>query len=360
MTASATRSAARDPVEEALQLSSDVARLLEAAEARAQRAFDETLGHLAEAPAPPRAVRADEERVAGELLAELGPSLDAAWAFLAAIEPRLSARERAVVHAAWRARVAPWFLRTKLGRRSLDKPLGYDGDFGMVELIYEQPEEPGSALGRALNRYVWQVGPCRAHRARRPWAIEHLRALRAARRRPLRVLSYACGPEHTLRTWVTEAADTEVHLADAEPLALSWCREQFTRIEKTLGRTIGLSTWQVSAEELVAGDALDAAVGHLDGITVLGLFDYLAPRTVTALVDRLVGRLAPGGRLLCTNVHSENPWRPFMETVGGWRVIHRTEGELVELALHGRADLRLVESRLDESGTNVFVAVERV
>ncbi|MDP2312765.1 MAG: class I SAM-dependent methyltransferase [Pseudomonadota bacterium] len=197
------------------------------------------------------------------------------------------------------------------------------------------------------------MGPCRAHRQRRPWALEHLHAARAACGRPLRVLSYACGPEHTLRTWTTTAPDTTVHLYDTEPRALQWCDDRF-RDQGT-----GVHTHTLNPNELVDGSADVSAAAPADVALVLGLFDYLTPEAIGALVDRLVGVLAPGGRLLCTNGHVTNPWRVFMEYLGAWQVQHRGLDELAAMVVRGRSDLQVIDARLDDSGTNAYVAIQR-
>lgn len=346
-------------VQRALDLAEDVARLLDEAERGARDQLTASLRRSMTTTLPLREMKAEEDRVATVLVERLRPRLDEVWAELGALDARLSAKERGVVQAAWRAQVRPYFLRVPLVRRSMDKPLGYAGDYGMVRMIYEEPEETGNALGRALTRYTWGVGPCRAHRQRRAWALEHLQTLRTRSGRPLRAVSYACGPEHTLQAWSRLDPATSVRLYDAEPRALEWCNARFAEIERELGRRLDVRARQVSARELVDGtaDLVDAAPA--DVVLVLGLFDYLTPETITALVDRLVSILNPGGRLLCTNLATGNPWRAFMETIGYWQVAHRSVEEMVDLALHGRHDLSLVDARLDDSGTNVFVTIER-
>lgn len=346
-------------VQRALALADHVAQLLDDAERQARDELGAAVRRSMGTALPLREVRAKEDRIATLLVERLRPRLDAVWAELGEIDARLSARERGLVQAAWRAQVLPYFLRVPLVRRSMDKPLGYAGDYGMVRMIYEEPEEAGNALGRALTRYTWGVGPCRAHRQRRAWALEHLQALRGRAGGPLRAVSYACGPEHTLQAWVRQDPATSVRLYDAEPRALDWCAARFAEIGREVGAPLDVRARQVSARELVDGtaDLVDAAPA--DVVLVLGLFDYLTPETVTALVDRLVSLLNPGGRLLCTNLATGNPWRTFMETIGYWQVAHRSVAETVDLTVHGRADLTVVDARLDDSGTNVFVAVER-
>lgn len=343
------------PLDRAIALAHATAAHLAHADAGASLAYRHAISIASVGPLPLRRVREDQARIAATLLADLTPVLDAAWVELEVIDGPLSTQERALAVAAWRAAVLPYFLRVPLGRRSLDKPLGYPGDYGMVQMIFDPPGDVGDPLGRALTQYTAAVGPCRAHRQRRPWAIGHLAERRDVLGRPLRVLSYACGPEHTLRTWTTDAPETRVFLYDTEPRALRWCQDRFAEQDP---RT-EVSAHLVEPAALTDGTVDLTAAAPVDLVLVLGLFDYLKPGDIGALVDRLVSALAPGGRLLCTNLHTTNPWRTFMEYIGAWQVRHRGQEELTGLVVRDRKDLRVVDARLDDSGTNAYLAVER-
>lgn len=347
------------PLSRSLGLARELRSTLAEAEARSRVVLAEIVARHADAALPLRQIRAEQTRLADGLLAELAPRLDATWQELEEIDGRLTGKARGIATAVWRAEVVPYFLRVPLVRRSMDKPLGYAGDYGMVRIIFDDPDEGTDPLATALTRYTWDVGPCRAHRDRRPWALSHLRSLQSRLGRPLRVVSYACGPEHTLQAWVREAPSSQLFLYDAEPRALEWAGARFASLAGELGRPISVRSRVVTAQDLVEGraDVVDAAPA--DAVLVLGLFDYLQPDAIAALVDQLVSVLRPGGRLLCTNVAAPNPWRTFMEYVGSWQVQHRTVAELTRMVVHGRSDLSVVDARLDASGTNAFLAIER-
>jgi extracellular factor (EF) 3-hydroxypalmitic acid methyl ester biosynthesis protein len=148
-------------------------------------------------------------------------------------------------------------------------------------------------------------------------------------------------------------------LYDAEPKALEWAQGRFSALSGQLGRPLAVKSRVVSARELVSGEADLTDAAPVDMVLVLGLFDYLKDGVVSELIDRLVAVLRPGGRLLCTNVAAPNPWRTAMEYICAWQVLHRTVPELVDMVVHGRPDLSVIDARLDASGTNVFLAIER-
>jgi hypothetical protein len=63
------------------------------------------------------------------------------------------------------------------------------------------------------------------------------------------------------------------------------------------------------------------------------LLDHLGDTEASGLLDRLVARLASGGRLVVGNYTPENYARGYMEGVMGWSVFCRREVDLERLAV---------------------------
>ena len=63
-----------------------------------------------------------------------------------------------------------------------------------------------------------------------------------------------------------------------------------------------------------------------------GLFDYLSDRfIVRTLAECWHDLLAPGGRILFTNIGRGNPFRVWLEYLANWRLIERSEADIVAL-----------------------------
>ena len=99
-------------------------------------------------------------------VAEWGPALrtrlDAEYAEMTDLLAALSPEERARSLALHRRLVQPLFLASPFCRRAIDKPLGYPGDFGLVEMIFTGREESQTPLGALLGAYALGVGPSAA------------------------------------------------------------------------------------------------------------------------------------------------------------------------------------------------------
>jgi len=68
-----------------------------------------------------------------------------------------------------------------------------------------------------------------------------------------------------------------------------------------------------------------------DLIYSAGLFDDLPSGQASSLLNRLVDRLVPAGRLVVANHPPDAYWRGYMEGMMGWSVHYRGEAELERL-----------------------------
>jgi trans-aconitate methyltransferase len=108
--------------------------------------------------------------------------------------------------------------------------------------------------------------------------------------------------------------------------------------------------------------AVNKSISHLfkgqdgtnyDLIYSAGLFDYLPAKTASGLLDRLLGMLAPSGRLIVGNYAPENYGRGYMEGMMGWSLLYRSEADL-EALLQPKGEYRVYR---DEPGNVAYLEV---
>ncbi|HEY6411308.1 MAG TPA: class I SAM-dependent methyltransferase [Ktedonobacteraceae bacterium] len=311
-------------------------------------------------------IEQEQDELVQQYLLEVTQFLDDSYALLTELDTCLSPRERQACLLYHRSLLLPFFLQSQFVRRALDKPLGYAGDYGVNEMLFDNKENGLSPLAKLLSHYALNTGPAKAHRNRMPWAHAHLwQKMRDTAEKSMRVLSFACGPERILREFSLQGGTCEITLCDADNRALEYCRRDFNKIARKTGASVPIHPVELSATRLLKDPTSVEALQQptngegYDMILVLGLLDYLPAPAVTNLIDILTTLLKPGGDILLTNVHSRNPWRSFMEYIGEWRVIAREEREFSDLALGNPSRLRLLELITDESGTNLYFAGRR-
>jgi extracellular factor (EF) 3-hydroxypalmitic acid methyl ester biosynthesis protein len=326
-----------------------------------------------EPPAFPRDValrkkmQAEQSAAVKRHLPAVTKYLDERYAAIHALTANASDEQRQELVQLHRERIQPFFFQCPFVRRASEKPLGYPGDYLTVEMIFTGHDDGVTTMARLLSNYTLDCGPARAHRDRVPWVLAHLR-LRARLHpgRAPRILSFACGPEHSLRAFAAFGARFEATLCDFDPFALEYTRRQMDAICRYVDLPPAIHYELLSTYQLIRDrGSLERlrAVGRgglYDVIVVAGLLDYLKANVADKLMGLLLQLLVPGGLFLVTNVHAENPWRFFMESIGDWFVIHRTREELRELAVGtGEPRLAVTDVDTDRSGTNLFLSGRR-
>ncbi|MEG1118298.1 MAG: SAM-dependent methyltransferase, partial [Janthinobacterium sp.] len=94
--------------------------------------------------------------------------------------------------------------------------------------------------------------------------------------------------------------------------------------------------------------------GSFDAVYCAGLFDYLSDKVCARLLMHFASRVGPGGRLLVTNVHANNPGKFGMEHLLEWHLIYRNEEGLSALLPEHAIDPLIY---VDATGVNVFAEV---
>jgi extracellular factor (EF) 3-hydroxypalmitic acid methyl ester biosynthesis protein len=173
------------------------------------------------------------------------------------------------------------------------------------------------------------------------------------------VLSFACGPERVLRSFVQEGGTCRISLVDWDTRALTLARTKLREAARAASTTVSVRSAELSILRLIRDPAALETMTRLsdrnefDVVLVLGLLDYLPDRVAGRFLDLMVKTLAHDGHMLLTNLHVENPWRACMEYAGHWDVIHRSKDGFEQLCT-GDGRLYCVEHRTDASGTNLF------
>ena len=273
------------------------------------------------------------------------------------VEPELAAMHRSFAQAA----IHPLILRAPFVYRTYAKPLGYAGDYQMVNQILGDPRQGPSTYFQLVNYMFLQAGVAQAHRNRIDILAERLLAL--ARRgeqlgRPMRVLNVGCGPaveiERVLQTsplsrWL------DFTLVDFSEETLAYTRERLQAAALGSGHELNLAMQHESVNQLLKRASRargSAAAETFDFVYCAGLFDYLSDKVCTRLIAYFVSRCRDDATLLLTNVHSSNPERLWMEHFLEWYLIYRDEAGMLAVLPEGLAD---VTTRTDATGVNVFL-----
>jgi extracellular factor (EF) 3-hydroxypalmitic acid methyl ester biosynthesis protein len=251
---------------------------------------------------------------------------------LAVLVASLPAEQHPPCRAFVRKHLLPLLMESPLLRRTYEKPLGYAGDYEMMNMLYRDHAEGGSLFAKALNVYGANTSAAQANINRVTYLGDLIRTLVAdSGDRRVRVASVGCGPAREIYALLESSPELgrrlDVSLIDQEDRAITYC-------ERTLGPLAAqtdarLHLIRESVRRLLATKQLSTTLGRCDLIYSAGLFDYLSGRSFQALLGALYDALVPGGLLAVGNVACHNPTRWFMEYCLDWFLIHRSREELL-------------------------------
>jgi extracellular factor (EF) 3-hydroxypalmitic acid methyl ester biosynthesis protein len=280
-------------------------------------------------------------------------------------EARLVPSELEPAHRAFaQAAIHPLILRAPFVYRTYAKPLGYAGDYQMVNQILNDPREGQSTYFELVNFMFLQAGVAQAHRNRVDILEERL--LRAAAQaqaqgRRLRVLNVGCGPAAELQRMAAGTAELEhvdVVLMDFSEETLAFTSSALETAATQAGKSpLRITLRHESVNQLLKRSSREQGIqaqDQFDFIYCAGLFDYLADKACARLIGYFDHHLRPGGELLVTNVHAFNPERFWMEHFLEWYLIYRDERNMEALfpdSLPG------VKTYTDATGINLFAEV---
>jgi extracellular factor (EF) 3-hydroxypalmitic acid methyl ester biosynthesis protein len=260
-------------------------------------------------------------------------------------------------------------LCAPFAHRTFYKPLGYAGDYEMVNMIARDGQEGGSLYAKVVNCWFLQQPPAAAHRNRltylaRCMETEALRLSRLGRK--ARIFNFACGPAVEVQRFLGDSLlseQVELTLTDFNRETLEHVEKAIQDVKGRFHRQTAVQFQKQTVHQLLKESLKPAAAGDgvkraYDFIYCSGLFDYLSDHSCAQLMDIFYDQVAPGGLLVVTNVDPSNPLRNGMAYLLDWHLIYRTAQNLRAL-LPDRAPDDAVQVRSDATGVNLFMEVRK-
>jgi extracellular factor (EF) 3-hydroxypalmitic acid methyl ester biosynthesis protein len=261
----------------------------------------------------------------------------------------------------------PFILCSPFAYRTYSKPLGFAGDYEMVNMLVRNPYEGSSLFAKVLNRWFLLQPPARAHRSRIEYLVQRLfeETVRASGAgRPARVLNLACGPAIEVQRFLAEKETSEradLTLVDFNEETLQHAGAKLAEIKAKFKRNTPVRFNKKSVHQILkeTGKTIErSAENQYDFIYCTGLFDYLSDQVCKRLMTAFYQWLAPGGLLLATNVHPSNPIRNGIEHLLDWNLVYRTARQALGLRPEAVApDDFSVKS--EPTGVNLFLEARK-
>jgi extracellular factor (EF) 3-hydroxypalmitic acid methyl ester biosynthesis protein len=301
------------------------------------------------------------ERVRSEFVVDgvqLSNEIDAAYRFATRAE-RSSLREYSSRFVHDLLMQSPWMHRAR------HKPLGYPGDYEIMNGLYGNHFSGATLFAKAVNLCFVSTPAAAAVRARKDRIKHELLRLIEEHRGPdpVRILSIAAGPAQEVYELLAERDElpcrVEIVLFDQDKRALSF---SYGRLQRLIARRFRDSVSVVhlndSIKHLLRGPEVFEGHEAFHAVYSCGLFDYLQLLTSVSLCRSLYSLVAPGGRLFVGNMVPSSPSRWFMELHLDWFLVYREREEMLEFARMAAPDAR-AEIMEEATGVNPFVVLRR-
>jgi extracellular factor (EF) 3-hydroxypalmitic acid methyl ester biosynthesis protein len=309
-----------------------------------------------------------ERETAGELAEPILSAIDSLGDRFEEIASRLEPDLRpAHVHFT-RRNLHSLLLCSPFSYRTFYKPLGYAGDYEMVNMILQNPYEGASLFAKVVNAWFLNQLPAQGHRNRiislKQKLVEETARIVRSKQRPAQIFNLGCGPATEIQNFLREEEISDkarFTLLDFNDETIQYTTGALQETAKQFRRHTPVQMQKKSVQQLLrdaARSAGDTGSGKYDFLYCAGLFDYLPDPVCKQLIGLFYQWLAPGGSLLVTNVDCTRPFRNKLEFILDWNLIYRTGPELAKLR-PGSVSADNFSVTSDLTSVNVFLEIRK-
>ncbi len=231
---------------------------------------------------------------------------------------------------------------------SFTKPFGYNGDFFIIEKIYQQYVNPDPRY-RKWDEFFHRLPAAIAVINRKKLAVDMLHKLnRNAGGEPRHVLILGSGPVTEVFEYFTETEGNNLYfdLIDLDQRAIDYAKSK---------HRANLSYLNFQNKNVIR----HVPDKKYDLLWSAGLFDYFKDKHFVFLLKRYYEFVAEGGEMVIGNFNVENPSRKIMEVLGDWFLYHRSEEELLGFARQADIPEDCTSVIREPLGINLFLYVAK-
>jgi len=231
---------------------------------------------------------------------------------------------------------------------SYSKPFGYNGDFFIIEKIYQQYVNPDPKY-KKWDKYFHTFPAAIAVVNRKTLAtgiFEDLHKKSLGLKKDVMILG--SGPVSETFEFFEKYPNSPLvfDMLDLDKRAISYAKNKNKKHIKSMTFHNRNVIRHVPDKEY-------------DLIWSAGLFDYFKGKHFVYLVKKYYEFLKEGGEMIIGNFNSENPSRRIMEILGDWFLYHRSEEELKGFALQAGIEESKIEVFKEPLGINLFLRIRK-
>jgi len=232
----------------------------------------------------------------------------------------------------------PELMAGKNWHRSYTKPLGYPGDFQIMNFFYNLSLDGKSAYEKFCHQLGNSTGEFISVRMNMMKQTIARLAMEAADRgkNSFDIANLGCGPAQEVSNYLKSGQlplNMNFTLIDQDHDALSCAYENsFPEVSRLKGQA-KVNCLNASFMEFLATGKLFSKLGKQDLIYTVGLVDYLSANRAARFLSDLYANLNPGGTVVIGNMReSDESLEWVLDYVTDWKLVYRTEAEMLAMA----------------------------
>jgi len=265
----------------------------------------------------------------------------------------------------FRRYVHPMIMSSKVVERIYNKPLGYPGDYEMINMLMGEVDVPTNGLFQQLIDESHKTArAAHAHKNRISMMTQRLidEAERVGKlERMFSVLCIGCGPAIELQQFILNSELSNncfIHVVDFNQDSIDNVRQTLSELNRLYRRNNIVEADYINLADLIDSNAPNY-IGNIqsyDMVYCAGLFDYISDELCREVINFGYSCLRNSGSLTVTNVHPNIPNKQYLEHALEWNFIYRNKKQLSLLSPSN------VNSQVttDETGLNVFLDIRKL
>lgn len=280
------------------------------------------------------------------------------------LEASLKDVDEADIHVSvdfFREQLKELIYQSPFAHRSVAKPLGYAGDYEVMNIIYRNERVGDSLFGKCLHAYWLNHSEAKAVRNRSRYLYDVLfNLIREGAGAPMKIGSIACGPAREVQMLIKSSSEQGLdlsnchfHLLDQDLNALKHAHEKLIEILKMTNSPIQLNFIHKAIKNVITRGLQES---NFDLIYSAGLFDYFSDPVAQMGARALYQRLKPGGRLIIGNFNLGTPNQFGMWLALDWSLINRSPDDLKRLFGDLGGTLSVEQ---EPEGVNLFCVIQK-
>ncbi|MFC1699832.1 hypothetical protein ACFL1I_07770, partial [Candidatus Omnitrophota bacterium] len=257
-------------------------------------------------------------------------------------------------------------IPTEINRHIHRKPLGYSGDFMIMNYIYNFNGNNylgGSSYEMLINNYTCNI-PVSCSNVRRKEFFKGKILETINKKNKAVILSIGSGPLRELTELLEEGKINKPLLfkcLDFEKRALDYVSDKISKLDEEKKHFLTIEYIQKNIIGIIKDTALKTKAADNDFVYISGVFDYLSERICSRLIKEFLQSLKSGGTLIVCNADLENSsHRAYYELLGEWNMLHRTKKELLSWTedIKDKAEMRF--ENIQDHNNYLFYSIKKV